>query len=787
MIDKVMPTAEYIEAVGEREGSIDAPQIDVSPSSDVNNSSAGALEMNVKNHSMVIGADDTVDNSSNIRSLMNCRVGSPIQRVLCPNDVLSYFPDELVDRQDDCPPKISLLDGAEEFDEAELDEITDDSNLRDPNRRICIVTTAALPWRTGTAVNPLLRALYLTRGRSKHHVTLVIPWLNNEKSRVKLYGKECNFSSRQEQEEWIRDYCRSRAHCAEEEANLKIEFYESAYHDAFGSIFPSVDICGLIPTEEADICILEEPEHLNWFRIPHVMKRPSTMEKVKAELNSVNDDTEHSSRSNATANELHGDKEQLGWAYKFRHVVGILHTNYGAYMTQYSIGTSVIAAPAITIMSSIVVRAYCHKVIRLSDVLPSLAPNKEVTCNVHGVRSEFLDPPQCNEGGSDEELASVYFIGKLIWAKGFDKLLEMQEIFKQKTGGYFKMDVYGGGSDEKAISRAFLGRRVQKLQDQSKEVGLALSEKQCADDAKAARIFGHDESIKKVLEEHSEIDESEHKAIEVTRSPSGKRFKVVEMEDDTHPFVAIVEQISLKSAEAGVSTSKAVYRLADSILQAGLKMTFSTRPIENDEAARTGTQGEEGTKSKFKSLYFDPPRSKYEFRSNPIPARFLGVKDHAVIRDIPAHKIFLNMSTTEVLCTTTAEALAMGKFAIIPKHPSNTFFLQFPNCLAYETMDECVERLSWALENKPTPLTEEDLYKFTWEGATERLFKAGAITKREMRERVKSGADKADTEVAWFHVESAKKGKFLTNFFSGFQSLGTEPDNQVGKVANGVP
>jgi hypothetical protein len=65
---------------------------------------------------------------------------------------------------------------------------------------------------------------------------------------------------------------------------------------------------------------------------------------------------------------------------------------------------------------------------------------------------------------------------------------------------------------------------------------------------------------------------------------------------------------------------------------------------------------------------FDPPKSTYELRRAPIPARFLGVKDHALMRDFPAHKIFLNASVTEVLCTTTAEAPAMGKFALIPKH-----------------------------------------------------------------------------------------------------------------------
>jgi len=92
--------------------------------------------------------------------------------------------------------------------------VLSDSNIKDPQRRICVVTTAALPWRTGTAVNPLLRALYLTRGRKQHFVTLIIPWCSDPNDRKLTLGDEYDFTTSNEQEQWIRDFCRTRANCS---------------------------------------------------------------------------------------------------------------------------------------------------------------------------------------------------------------------------------------------------------------------------------------------------------------------------------------------------------------------------------------------------------------------------------------------------------------------------------------------------------------------------------------------------------------------------------------------
>ena len=86
---------------------------------------------------------------------------------------------------------------------------------------------------------------------------------------------------------------------------------------------------------------------------------------------------------------------------------------------------------------------------------------------MYGVDLELLSSSSgacrraANEDNVDDAEAPspVYFIGKLVWAKGFNIMLELQDIFRKRNNGeYFHIDVYGGGPDEKAIAREFHGR-----------------------------------------------------------------------------------------------------------------------------------------------------------------------------------------------------------------------------------------------------------------------------------------------------------------------------------------
>lgn len=112
--------------------------------------------------------------------------------------------------------------------------------------------------------------------------------------------------------------------------------------------------------------------------------------------------------------------------------------------------------------------------------------------------------------------------------------------------------------------------------------------------------------------------------------------------------------------------------------------------------------------------------------------RFMGAIDHAD-PSLHEYKILINPSLSDVVCTTSAEALAMGKFLLCPTHPSNEFFTAFPNTLTYDDANDAdfVKQLQALIDTDPARMTEDVSYKLSWESATERFYDASAAGREE--------------------------------------------------------
>eukprot|EP01025_Chloroclados_australasicus_P056418 TRINITY_DN6969_c0_g1_i5.p1 TRINITY_DN6969_c0_g1~~TRINITY_DN6969_c0_g1_i5.p1 ORF type:complete len:782 (+),score=119.15 TRINITY_DN6969_c0_g1_i5:48-2348(+) len=389
-------------------------------------------------------------------------------------------------------------------------------SLRDPGRRMAIYTTASLPWMTGTAINPLLRAAYLAK-ESQRKVTLVIPWLS-PKDQEKVYPNNLVFKTPEDQETYVRNWVEKRTGF---QSNFSIRFYPGRYDPAKVSIIPVGDPTQYVPDHEADVAVLEEPEHLNWYH--------------------------------------HGRR----WTDKFKHVVGVVHTNYLDYVRREEGGN--VKEFLVKNINKFVCGIHCHKVIKLSDAVQDLP--RQTTMFVHGVSPSFLEvgkkmSEEISEGTQEVFNKGAYFLGKVLWAKGYTELIDLLDKHQQAGQQKVHFDIFGSGPDAPAV-----------------------------------------------------------------------------------------QQLSAQ-----------------------------------------------------KSLDFT----------------FMGAKDH-LDSSIQDYKVFVNPSTSDVVATTTAEALAMGKFVVCADLPCNQFFKSFNNCLIYKSPEEFSEKLQYAMEHTPRPLTESEQHSLTWEAATDRF------------------------------------------------------------------
>jgi len=442
------------------------------------------------------------------------------------------------------------------------------SSLRESGRKLTIVTTAALPWMTGTAVNPLLRAAYLSKD-SDRTVTLMVPWLAAS-DQAKIYPNGMSFETPDQQETYIKDWAKKRTGF---DPSFKVTFYPGRYAPEKCSILPVGDPTAYVPDSEADVAILEEPEHLTWY---HAGKR---------------------------------------WTDKFNHVVGVVHTNYLDYARREEGGET--KEFVLKHINSLVTRAHCHRVVKLSDAVQKLP--REMTLFVHGVAENFLKVGEniANKKASGDTKTpftkGAYFIGKAVWAKGYTELLDLMEKHDKTVAAKIDSGSSGGGGGEGSSSR--------KKNDSSKELSNTSSSCSTAAPPLEVDCFGAGDDLESV------------------RAEGAKR---------------------------------------------SLKLTFH------------------------------------------------GARDHADT-SIQEYKVFINPSTSDVVATTTAEALAMGKWVVCAQHPSNEFFSQFSNCLVYKTPEEFSKCVKYALSHDPKPLPKEEISKLTWEAATERFLDATELTEAHLR------------------------------------------------------
>lgn len=391
------------------------------------------------------------------------------------------------------------------------------SDLRASRRNITIVTTAAIPWMTGTSVNPALRAIYLAK--DGHDVTLVVPWLSTEFEQSQVFSKGDFFKSREDQAQYIKQWAKSQV----PEVEIHVQFYQGAYSQRLCSILPIGAITDVFDDDSyvKDVCILEEPEHLTWH---------------------------------------HAGKL---WTEIFNLVVGIIHTNYIEYARNTGFFGSQRALPLL-FLNMWVCRGYCHRIIKLSDAVQQF-PNS-ITRNVHGVRDKFIDIGRAR--GEAPFPRGAYFMGKVLWAKGYRDLMDNMQSYYEKTKRPLPIDFFGAGPDAEEVQNELSGNPAYEC---------------VSFDARVA-------------------------------DPTGEWLQ--------------------------------------------------------------------------------------------------------------GYKVFVNASRSDVVCTATAEALAMGKLVVCLHHPSNEFFATFPNCFTYSTPYEFGPLVEKVIDMDPQPLSDQDAYRLSWEAATERLYDA---------------------------------------------------------------
>lgn len=142
-----------------------------------------------------------------------------------------------------------------------------------------------------------------------------------------------------------------------------------------------------------------------------------------------------------------------------------------------------------------------------------------------------------------------------------------------------------------------------------------------------------------------------------------------------------------------------------------------------------------------------------------------------------------------MVCTTTAEALAMGKIVVCANHCSNEFFKQFPNCWTYDDDNGFVRLTLKALSEQPAQPTDAQRHDLSWEAATERFLKAADLDKPFERKLSRSTSIYMSTslslqqkvEDASAYVHHVASGFEISRRLFGAIPGSLQPDDQLRK------
>lgn len=100
------------------------------------------------------------------------------------------------------------------------------------------------------------------------------------------------------------------------------------------------------------------------------------------------------------------------------------------------------------------------QVIRLSAATQDLP--RSIICNIHGVNPKFLEigkkKNEQQQNGNPAFSKGAYYIGKMLWSKGYKELFELLRDHQNDLGG-LEVDLYGSGEDSAEVQEA-----VKKLE-----------------------------------------------------------------------------------------------------------------------------------------------------------------------------------------------------------------------------------------------------------------------------------------------------------------------------------